>query len=34
MKIKFLKTKEKFINIGVASIDFNFNSDNYSTCGW
>ena len=33
-KIKILNTKDKHIMIGVSSIDFNFNSTNYNSCGW
>jgi hypothetical protein len=33
-KIKILNTKDKNIMIGVSSIDFNFNSTNYNSCGW
>ena len=33
-KIRFLKTESKFINIGVAPIDFDINSSKYDTCGW
>ena len=33
-KIKILNTKERNIMIGVAPIDFNFNSANYNICGW
>ena len=34
-KIKFLKTKNKGINIGVAPIDFDILSTHqYSSCGW
>ena len=34
-KIKFLKTKNKYINVGVASIDFDFHSNhNYDSNGW
>ena len=33
-KIKFLKTKSKYINIGVATIDFDIHSSIYNTCGW
>ena len=33
-KIKILKSKEKYIMIGVSTIDFNFNAANFNTCGW
>ena len=33
-KIKILKTQNKYIMVGVAPIDFDINSSNYSTCGW
>ena len=33
-KIKILKTKYKYIMVGVASIDFDFNSSNFVNCGW
>ena len=33
-KIKILKTRRKEIMIGVAPIDFNINSSNFSSCGW
>ena len=33
-KIKILKTKNKCIMVGVAPIDFDINSSDYSTCGW
>ena len=33
-KIKILKTYQKAIMIGVAPIDFDINSSNYSSCGW
>ena len=33
-KIKILKTKRKYIMIGVAPIDFDINSSGYNTCGW
>ena len=34
-KIKFLKTKAKEINIGVAPIDFDIlSTQQYSSCGW
>ena len=33
-KIKFLKTKERYIMVGVAPIDFDFNKANYDSCGW
>ena len=34
-KIKFLKTKAKAINIGVAPIDFDIlSTQQYSSCGW
>ena len=33
-KIKFLKTKDKNILVGVAPIDFDINSSNYDNCGW
>ena len=34
-KIKFLKTKGKEINIGVAPIDFDIlSTQQYSSCGW
>ena len=32
-KIKFLKTKERYIMVGVAPINFDFNQANYNTCG-
>ena len=33
-KIKILQTKYKYIMVGVAPIDFDINSSDYSTCGW
>ena len=33
-KIKILKSKEKWIMVGVAPIDFDINSSSYDTCGW
>ena len=33
-KIKILRTQNKYIMVGVAPIDFDINSSNYSTCGW
>ena len=33
-RIKILKSKNKYIYIGVATIDFDFNKTNYNTCGW
>ena len=33
-KIKILKTQKKNIMVGAASIDFDINSSDYSTCGW
>jgi len=33
-KIKILHTQEKIIMVGVAPIDFDINTSNYSTCGW
>ena len=33
-KIKILKTKNKYIMIGVANSDFDINSSYYNTCGW
>ena len=33
-KIKILKTKNKCIMVGVAPIDLDINSSDYSTCGW
>jgi len=34
-KIKILKTtKNKYIMVGVAPIDFDINSSTYNTCGW
>ena len=35
MENKNFKNKKKFIDVGVASIDFDLNSINhYKTCGW
>ena len=33
-KIKILKTKRKYIMVGVAPIDFNIHSSTHGTCGW
>ena len=33
-KIKILKTKNNYIMVGVAPIDFDINSSSYDTCGW
>ena len=33
-KIKFLKTRNKDIMVGVAPIDFDINSSSFDTCGW
>ena len=33
-KIKFLKTKQKCIMVGVAPSDFDINSSSYNTCGF
>ena len=33
-KIKILKTQYKCIMVGVAPIDFDINSSDYSNCGW
>ena len=33
-KIKILKTKAKYISVGVAPIDFDINSSNDTNCGW
>ena len=33
-KIKILKTQYKNIMVGVAPIDFDINSSDYSNCGW
>ena len=33
-KIKILKTQHKYTMVGVAPIDFDINSSDYSTCGW
>ena len=33
-KIKILNSKYKNIMFGVAPIDFNINSSNYTVCGW
>ena len=33
-KIKVMKTKNYEIMIGVAPIDFDFNSSLYNKCGW
>ena len=33
-KIKFIKTRSKYINIGVATIDFDIHTSIYDTCGW
>ena len=33
-KIKILKTKSKYIMVGVAPIDFNIHSSDHTTCGW
>ena len=33
-KIKILKTKSKWIMVGVAPIDFDIHSSNHHTCGW
>ena len=33
-KIKILKTKYKYIMVGVAPIDFDFNSSIFNKCGW
>ena len=33
-KIKILKTQNKYIMVGVAPIDFDFNSSAWNTCGW
>ena len=33
-KIKILKSQNKSIMVGVAPIDFDFNSSDYNTCGW
>ena len=33
-KIKILKTKSKYIMVGVAPIDFDINSSSFNNCGW
>ena len=33
-KIKILKSQYKNIMVGVAPIDFDFNSSSFNTCGW
>ena len=33
-KIKLLKVTNKYLMVGVAPIDFDINSSDYSTCGW
>ena len=33
-KIRFLKTENKCINIGVEPIDFDVHSSSYDNCGW
>ena len=33
-KIKFIKTKNKNISVGIAPIDFDINSSTETTCGW
>jgi len=34
MKIKILKTSNKYILVGVAPIDFDINTSNFNNCGY